>query len=148
MELNASGIYDRAVKHKNKEFLGTYGVAKDITDRKTAEERIAKSLREKEVLLAEIHHRVKNNFQIISSLLDMIRMRTQNQEAIDLLSGASSKIYSMALVHEQLYKENRFDKIHMANHIRKLVKYIQDNSVEGVSVNTVIQPSDVYLTVA
>ncbi|MCK5185884.1 MAG: PAS domain-containing protein [Deltaproteobacteria bacterium] len=126
---------------------GLSGIARDITNRKRTEEQLRQSLKEKEVLLAEIHHRVKNNFQVISSLLDLIGMRTQNQEAIDLLSVVRSKIYSIALVHEQLYNENRFDKIHMVNHLRKLVKYIQDNSVKGVSINTEIHPSDVLLAV-
>jgi PAS domain S-box-containing protein len=120
---------------------------RDITERKQAGERIRASLKEKEVLLAEVHHRVKNNFQVISSLLDMIRMRTQNQEAIDLLTDARSKIYTMALVHAQLYEQKRFDQIELASHVRKLAEHLrQVYSSKGPTIGLVLEPSDVYLT--
>ncbi len=124
------------------------GVVQDITDTKMAENEIKESLKEKEVLLREIHHRVKNNFQIVSSLLDMIKMRTDNQEAIDLLTDARSKIYTMALVHTQLYEEERFDQIDMEKHIRQLVNHLsQVYSGRGKSVSPTIQHGDVHLTV-
>ena len=132
---------------KTGQMSGVIEYVRDITDRKQAQEKIKASLKEKEVLLREIHHRVKNNFQIISSLLDMIKMRTQNQEAIGLLTGARSKIYTMALVHTQLYEEDRFDQVDMASHIRKLVEYLsQAYSGKGVAISPVTHPSDVVLT--
>lgn len=99
-------------------------VARDITKRKLAEEKIQASLKEKEVLLKEIHHRVKNNLQIISSLLDMSRRRTENQEAVDLLSDARAKVHTMVLIHAQLYQSDRFDQIDMGRHIQELFNFL------------------------
>ena len=87
-----------------------FGVGKDITERKQAEEHIKASLREKEVLLREIHHRVKNNMQIISGMLAMGIMRTVNHEAIGLLSDMHFRIHTMALIHSQLYKSDPFER--------------------------------------
>lgn len=96
---------------------GVFGIVRSITRRKKAEEKIRTSLKEKEVLLREIHHRVKNNLQIVSSLLEMTRSRTQNIEARDVLAEAKAKIYNMALIHSQLYGDKRFDEIDMEKHI-------------------------------
>ena len=74
----------------------------DITKRKQAEEQILASLKEKEALLGEIHHRVKNNLTIIASLFSMSSRRTNNQELIGLLQEAKAKIHTMALIHSQL----------------------------------------------
>ncbi|MGB6012116.1 MAG: histidine kinase dimerization/phosphoacceptor domain -containing protein [Desulfobacterales bacterium] len=73
------------------------------------------------MLLREIHHRVKNNFEIISSLLDMSSMRTDSQETQNILINARSRIHSMSLIHSQLYQSNRFDRIDMDRHIRELL---------------------------
>jgi two-component sensor histidine kinase len=78
----------------------------------------------------------------------MIKMRTDNQEAIDLLTDARPKIYTMSLVHTQLYEEKRFDQIDMKSHIRQLVNHLsQVYSGRGRSVSPTIQPCDVLLTV-
>ncbi len=70
----------------------TLSFVRDITERKRTEEKIKASLKEKEALLSEIHHRVKNNFEIISSLLDMSSMHTENLETQNLLADARSRI--------------------------------------------------------
>ena len=123
-------------------------IARDITERKRTEEKLKSSLREKEVLLREIHHRVKNNMQVISSLLDMMIMRTQNQEALDLLENARIKIYTMALIHSQLYRSDKFDQIDMDTHARELVNYLMSINIDkDVSIKSVVDCSDIYLTV-
>ena len=97
---------------------------RDITDRKIIEEQIEASLKEKEVLLSEIHHRVKNNFEIISSILDMSSMATENQEVQNLLLSSRTRIHSMAMIHSQLYQSDQFDRIDMAKHIGELGKHL------------------------
>lgn len=92
----------------------------EVQDRKRAEAFVQASLSEKDMLLKEIHHRVKNNLQIISSLLDMSQTRTPIPLVADALAGARSKIHTMSLIHTQLYQSNRFDKIEMESHIHSL----------------------------
>ena len=119
-----------------------------IEDRKRAEEQIEQSLREKEVLLREIHHRVKNNLQIISGILDLSSMYTKNQEAIELLTDARSRVHTMALIHTQLYKKERFDQIDMESHIRELVAYLSQVYVSKKElITTIVSHSDVHLCV-
>ena len=104
-------------------FMGSFI---DITERRKAEQNIKNSLKEKELLLREVHHRVKNNLQIISSLLDMKSMRTNNQDTADLFLDARNKIQTMALIHSQLYGSERFDLIDIGKHIEDITAYLSD----------------------
>ena len=123
-------------------------IIRDIIERKRAELQIKASLKEKEALLKEIHHRVKNNLQIISSLLDMRIMRTDNQQVIDLFEDTRSKIHTMALIHTQLYRSERFDQINMGAHIRELVDYLSKiYAKRDVLITPVIERSDVCLSI-
>ena len=119
---------------------------RDITERKIIEEQITASLRDKEVLLGEIHHRVKNNFEIISSLLDMSRMATENQETQNLLLNSRNRIHSMAMIHSQLYQNDRFDRIDMEKHINELVEQLLFAYGSKNKVDLVIEPSEVSLS--
>ncbi len=112
-----------------------------------ANEQIKESLREKEVLLKEIHHRVKNNLQVISSLLDMTGMRIHDQQANDLITDARSKIHTMALIHARLYRSERFDQIDMRNHILELVGYLSQVYSEREGITPVVEPTTVNLAI-
>ncbi|MEI6315445.1 MAG: PAS domain S-box protein, partial [Syntrophus sp. (in: bacteria)] len=94
--------------------------ATDITARKQAEESIKESLLEKEVLLSEIHHRVKNNMQVISGLLDLQARSSGNPELTGMLNESQRRIRSMALVHEKLYGSKDFARIDLADYVRTL----------------------------
>ena len=121
-------------------------VTRDITDRKAVQIQLEASVKEKEYLLQEIHHRVKNNLQVISSILDMSRMRTDDPEAVDLITNARSKIQSMAFIHSQLYRSDRFDQIEMGTHIRELLRYLTTvYSAAGV-VACHVDIKEVYLS--
>ena len=93
----------------------------DITERKEAEDKIRSSLKEKEVLLKEIHHRVKNNLQIVSSLLYLQSKGVKNDEALNLLRDSQNRIKSMAMIHERLYQTNNLSSIQVEKYIHSLM---------------------------
>jgi two-component sensor histidine kinase len=135
------------VRDEKDQIIGVVEVGRDITEQKQAEERLRASLDEKEVLLREIHHRVKNNLQIISSLLMMSSRKTQNQEAQNLLTDACSRVYNMSLIHSQLYRSDRFERIDIARHIQNLLGYLsQIYSGRDKSIRVTADASEVYVT--
>jgi len=97
---------------------------RDITDRKRAEEQLQRLLREKEALLREIHHRVKNNLTVISSLLDLQSDTLQSPEVHALLKDSQQRIRSMALIHEQLYRADDLAWIDFAAYVRDLGAHV------------------------
>ncbi|HDP81194.1 MAG TPA: PAS domain S-box protein [Spirochaetes bacterium] len=98
--------------------------ARDITARKQAEERLAAALREKEVLLQEIHHRVKNNLQVVTSLLDMQSSRSRDPGVQDALRDARNRIRSIARVHEKLYGADDLSRINFGTYLRTIIDEI------------------------
>ncbi len=99
-----------------------YGVmvARDITERKQAEDKIKASLEEKSLLLQEIHHRVKNNMQIISSLLSLQSNYVQDSEVHDILKESQNRVRSMAMIHEKLYQSKDFSKVDFGEYVQSL----------------------------
>lgn len=89
-------------------------------ERKKTEERLSNTLKEKETLLKEIHHRVKNNLQIISSLLKLHADKANNQSFTDLVSDSQNRIISMALIHEMLYANSDLSKINLHQYTQSL----------------------------
>lgn len=108
------------VIHKGR-LLRIWGTQQDITERKRIEAQIHASLKEKDVLLKEVHHRVKNNMQIISSLLQLQARRLDDERIINILKESQARVRSMALVHEMLYGSHNLSQIDLAQYIRKLV---------------------------
>ncbi|MHB8864324.1 MAG: PAS domain-containing protein [Pirellulaceae bacterium] len=100
------------------------GVNFDITERKVAEERIRASLGEKEVLLKEIHHRVKNNMQVISSLVALQAERLPEAAMRVVLADVAHRVRSMALVHEKLYESADLGRVDFAEYARTLLTYL------------------------
>jgi two-component sensor histidine kinase/CheY-like chemotaxis protein len=92
--------------------------------RRKAEDEIKASLREKEVMLKEIHHRVKNNMQIITSLLRLQSRSLENQEAKDILTVSSNRIKSMALIHDALYRSKDLSRIDFSEYTTKVVNHL------------------------
>lgn len=98
--------------------------ARFITERENAEKDLEKSLHEKEVLLREIHHRVKNNMQIISSLLNLQSQHVDETETMDVLKESQGRVRSMAMIHENLYQSPSLTRIDFKNYIEKLTSNI------------------------
>jgi two-component sensor histidine kinase len=111
--------------------------------RRRAEQKIEASLREKEVLLREIHHRVKNNLQVIVSLLGMTAHRSENPEALAVLEESRSRVYSMALVHQTLYSSNTLSYVDMNRYIPRLVQAIQAALCNPSRISVTGKSSDV-----
>ncbi|HEY9597992.1 MAG TPA: histidine kinase dimerization/phosphoacceptor domain -containing protein [Cyanophyceae cyanobacterium] len=143
-EINTTGVWSREVEYVTKQgnsFWGNLAVKQinvasrtinlvrvtDITKQKQAQEQIKASLKEKEVLLKEIHHRVKNNLQIVKSLLQLQARRTQDREAILVLQDSQNRITSIALVHEKLYRSDDLAKIDFAQYIPDLTAHLFDS---------------------
>ena len=97
------------------------GLIRNITERKKAEEQIKVSLKEKEILLREIHHRVKNNMQVITSLLRLQSDTIKDQQYADMFRESQERIRSMALIHEKLYQSKEFGNIDFDGYLRTLI---------------------------
>jgi PAS domain S-box-containing protein len=96
------------------------GTCTDIDDQKRTEDQIKISLKDKEVLLKEIHHRVKNNLQIISSLLNLQSGYIKDEQTLEILHQCENRVASMALIHEQLYQSTDLARIDFSNYIQNL----------------------------
>ena len=120
LQWNVRAIFDR--QGNITEFQA---VGRDITGRMEAEERIKASLREKEALLKEIHHRVKNNLQIISSILSLQEARVTDAASREMLRDSRNRIRSMALIHEKLYGSYDLSRINFTEYIASLLGNIR-----------------------
>ena len=98
------------------------GIATDITERKKVEEQIKISLKEKEVLLREVYHRVKNNMQIITSLLKLQSRYVREEEYREMFRESLDRIKSMSLVHEKLYQSKDLSTIDIKEYIKDIAK--------------------------
>jgi PAS domain S-box-containing protein len=112
----------------------------DITERKRAEEEIHATLREKTTLLNEIHHRVKNNLQVISSLLDLQAMSSGNPDVIRMSEESQRRIRSMAMIHETLYQSRDFSRIDLGSYVRDLsIELLQSLKINSGKIDLTIQ---------
>lgn len=120
---------------------GIIGVTRDITERRQAEDQIKASLKEKKILLQEIHHRVKNNMQVISSLLRLQASSIGDERVTDALIECQGRVQAMAFVHETIYGSNTLAVIDFKTYISRLASkmiqsYVTDKDRVKVKVNT------------
>lgn len=112
------------IKDNNNQVLEVSGLGIDITENKLYEERITQSLKEKEILLKEVHHRVKNNMQVISSILNLQSSYVTDNYALNLLKESQNRIKTMAYIHESLYQNKTFSSINFSDYITTLTNNI------------------------
>ena len=123
-------------------------LATDITDRKNAEKKIEKSLKEKEVLLREIHHRVKNNMQIVNSLLRLQVKQIKEKKYADMFQDSLDRIQSMALVHEKLYGSKDLTNVDFKAYLQTLVSFLfRSHGVDTNKIAPRIEVKDVSLSI-
>jgi len=137
----------QCIEDKDLGRLRIYGAAQDITEVKEREEAIQASLREKEVLLQEIHHRVKNNMQIISSLLSL-QSHHVDGEIAKILEGSQNRVKSMALVHEKLYRSQNLSSIDMEDYVISLVADLfYSQMVNEEQINLVLEIDNIEFNI-
>jgi PAS domain S-box-containing protein len=127
------------------------GTILDLTKRKQLEEQVKKSLQEKNMLLKEIHHRVKNNLMIISSLLNLQSSYIKDKQALDVFTESQNRARSMALIHEKLYKSTDLKRIDFGEYInslsRELVHTYSSNSCI-IKLKTNVEPISLDINTA
>ncbi|MEE9594986.1 MAG: histidine kinase dimerization/phosphoacceptor domain -containing protein [Candidatus Hydrothermarchaeales archaeon] len=112
-----------------------------------ADER-SRELREKEVLLKEIHHRVKNNLQVISTMIDLQSMSKAGKPTTEVFKDIQGRIRAMALVHEKLYESEGLSEIRISNYLNELTAFLfQTYNVSPTAVKTKIDVEDVFLNI-
>lgn len=140
-EISAVGFSDRTLESG----FGSVGIIRDITLRKEHEQLLERSLAEKEVLLKEIHHRVKNNLQVISSLLSLQSHYFESENDYRLYLDTQMQVQSMALVHEQLYQSENLSRIDMRLYLNRLCDALFDIYRPDNEVRYEVEAADVFL---
>ncbi len=128
-------------------FIGFIGSGFDITEEKNSRISLKKSLKEKEVLLREIHHRVKNNLQVISSLLNLQKNYISDPAILDIFRSSQNRIRSMALLHEKLYQQNNLIEIDLSDYIQDLISNLFDSYNLSSHISLKLNITDIHLDV-
>jgi two-component sensor histidine kinase len=97
-------------------------IAYEITDRKEIDQQVRSTLKEKEILLQEVHHRVKNNLQVISSMLNLQRRFIEDPKMLDILEESQNRISTMSFIHESLYQNSDFSSIGFTEYLKRLTQ--------------------------
>ena len=155
----------RALFNANNKIVEFQTTARDITEKKLFDEEIrllninlenrvvertielATSLKEKEVMLKEIHHRVKNNLQIISSLLNLQAAKIKDKDDLELFNESQYRVKSMAMIHELLYKSKELGKIDFTEYLNKLISSLRHSYSLKRNINFRINVKDVFLDI-
>ena len=129
------------------EMLGYFIFGMDITRQKENEDYIRRSLDEKQILLREVHHRVKNNLQVIQSLLRMQGRESQSAALEPMLRESQNRIRSIALVHEQLYKQEDVSEIDLADYLKLLLRQVfRTFDLGSKRISSQVEFRDIYLS--
>jgi PAS domain S-box-containing protein len=136
-------IYDQ-----ENEPMEILSIGQDFTSRNTAQLKLNTSLEEKDILLKEVHHRVKNNLQIITSLINLQLSDMPDQDIQDILESLQSRIQSMSLVHEMLYSRDSFTQIDFHDYVEQIISNISATyNQQGNPVKVTISGNNLYLDI-
>jgi PAS domain S-box-containing protein len=136
------------IDKKTGQMKGVIEYIRDISERKKAEDRLQESLQEKEVLLREIHHRVKNNMQVISSLLNLQSRQIKDPDVFEMFKESQRRIRSMALIHERLYQSSDLSRIEFSEYLRNLATHLfHSYQVDASRVQLKIEAEEVHLNI-
>jgi len=139
---NAHGIID------NGKLVRVWGVQRDITSKKLADEALRLSLLEKDILLKEIHHRVKNNLQIVTSLLKLQGKYITDEKALKLLKDSRDRIHSMSVIHQKLYQSKDLSHIDFHDYISTITTHLQHSyGVLKDKVEILIYAKDMFMPI-
>jgi PAS domain S-box-containing protein len=116
---------------ENSKVIEVSGIAHDVSSQNLAQQEMVQSLKEKEVLLKEVHHRVKNNMQVISSILNLQSTYVSDEYTLSLLKESQNRIKTMAYIHESLYQNKSFTSVNFSDYISTL----SHNIIQSYSVN-------------
>ncbi len=143
ISMSASPLYDN-----NGRVTQVISFAQDISEAKVSKEAIRKSLKEKNVLLSEIHHRVKNNMAVISSLLSLKAQEQSDPAIVALLNESENRIKSMAMIHEKLYQTDTFAEVEFGSYLSELAVHIENHYEDaGTAVQSEVHADEIYLEI-
>jgi two-component sensor histidine kinase len=140
-------VEGRPVKDDNGKVYRLHGTAMDITNRKIQERKLQDSLQEKETLLMEIHHRVKNNLAVVSGLMQLQALNSDNEELSAHLNDSVSRIKTIASIHELLYKSDNFSKLDADEVAKKLIRGITQTFKDEKTLHTKFKLQSVKLNI-
>lgn len=128
--------------------LRMWVIRRDITDMKKSEEMLKHSLFEKEVLLKEIHHRVKNNLQIVTSLLKLQSAYITDKKSKELFKESQNRVQSMALIHQRLYQSKNIGSINISEYSKTLITQImQSFGVDFSKIIVQVKAENIFMTI-
>ena len=134
------------IKIKGKKKFDLACLAVDLTHKKETELKLRKLLNEKEVLLKEVHHRVKNNLQVISSILNLQSSYVKDQMTLDILRESQNRIKAMSFIHESLYRSDDFSFVNFSSYINSLSSnLVQTYIIKHANINLELDLGDVNL---
>jgi PAS domain S-box-containing protein len=120
----------------------------DLSERKQSEKRIQDALQQKDLLLKEVHHRVKNNLQVIHSLLDLQALKILDHDLVDVLRDSQNRIRSMSLIHQTLYQSQNFAQVDFQRFLGELLPRLTESyGARSRQVNIDIQARDMKLPI-